>query len=105
MSTDADNAVKEAQVFLTKCHVETVESGYGGYALSNTLIHSSSTTLDAADDALIMIGGSGVFTDGSVVNSRRIGVMAFHWSPPGFDLVIIWVGEEAANRVKYILLR
>jgi hypothetical protein len=74
MSTDA---VEQVQVYLNKCHVETVESGYGAYADGNSLIHSSGTTFDVADYGLVLSGGSGVFTDGSVVNSRRIGVMGW----------------------------
>jgi hypothetical protein len=73
MSTDA---VREAKLYLTKCHVETVQHGYGAYADGNSLVYSSGTTFDVADYGLIMSGGSGVFADGSVVNSRRIGVMA-----------------------------
>ena len=73
ISTDA---IQDGKVYLTKCHVEVVESGYGAFADGQSLIHSSGSTFDVADYALILGGGSGVFTDGSVVNSRRIGVMA-----------------------------
>ncbi len=64
-------------LYLTKCHVETVDSGYGAYALSATTIHSSGTTWDVADYGMIATGGSGVFSDNSVINSRRIGIMAW----------------------------
>jgi hypothetical protein len=73
MSTDA---VEQVLITLNKCHVETVKSGYGAYADGDSMVHSSGTTFDVADYALIMSGGSGVFTDGSVVNSRRFAVMA-----------------------------
>ncbi|HUN82713.1 MAG TPA: hypothetical protein VMV81_14510, partial [Phycisphaerae bacterium] len=64
-------------LYLTKCHVETVDSGYGAYALSATTIHSSGTTWDVADYGMIATGGSGIFSDGSIINSRRIGIMAW----------------------------
>ena len=72
LSTDA---VQEARVYATQSHIETIEHGYGAYADGNSLVHSSGSTWDVADYGLIMSGGSGVFTDGSVVNSRRIGIM------------------------------
>ncbi len=73
LSTDA---VQEARVYATQSHIETVEHGYGAYADGNSLVHSSGSSWDVADYGLIMSGGSGVFTDGSVVNSRRIGIMS-----------------------------
>jgi hypothetical protein len=74
MSTDD---VKEAKLVLNKCHVETVDNGYGAYSVGDTMVQSSGTTYDVADYGLIMAGGSGIFTDGSVLNSNRIGVMAW----------------------------
>ncbi len=53
MSTDA---VEEAVVNLNKCHIETVESGYGAYADGNSLIHSSGSTFDVATYGLILSG-------------------------------------------------
>ena len=73
LSTDA---IQDGKIYLTKCHVEVVDSGYGAFADGQSLVHSSGSTFDVADYALILSGGTGVFTDGSVVNSRRIGVMA-----------------------------
>jgi hypothetical protein len=73
MSTDNVNT---GTVYLTKCHVETVKSGYGGYADGDATVYSSGSTFDVADYGMITTGGHGVFTDGSVVNSRRIGIMA-----------------------------
>jgi len=71
LSTDN---VQNVKLYVTNCHIETIDSGYGSYAdgSSNTF---SKTKFDVKDYALIMGGGSGVFTDECVVNSGRIGVM------------------------------
>jgi hypothetical protein len=63
----------------TKCTIETIESGYGAYAIGGSVDKFSGCTFNVADMAMIGTGGSGVFTDGTVVNSRRFGVM-FHGS-------------------------
>lgn len=73
ISTDA---IKEGKVYLTKSHIETVDSGYGAFADGNSLVYSSGSTFDVADYGAIMGGGKVVLTDGSVVNSRRVGIMA-----------------------------
>jgi hypothetical protein len=64
---------------VTKCVIETVESGYGAYAIGGSIDTFSGCTFNVADMALIGTGGSGVFTDGTIVNSHRFGVM-FHGS-------------------------
>ena len=73
MSTDA---VTEVLLTLNKCHVETANNGYGAYVDGNSMMHSSGTTFDVGSYGLIMSGGSGVFTDASVVNSHRNAVMS-----------------------------
>ncbi|HSI58264.1 MAG TPA: hypothetical protein VLA16_11965 [Ideonella sp.] len=57
--------------------VEVVESGYGTYSIGDCITTFSGSRLDVADMALIMANGpaSGTFTDGTVVNSGRFGVM------------------------------
>lgn len=55
--------------------IETVESGYGAYADGVSHDSFSGCTFNVADYALIMTGGSGTFTDKSVIHSRRFGVM------------------------------
>jgi hypothetical protein len=71
-----DDPKGEIKLFADDCLIETVRSGYGAYAVGNTLDHFSHTRFEVADYGLIMASGSAVFTNGSVVNSRRIGVMA-----------------------------
>lgn len=73
LSTDA---IKDAKIYLTKSHVITVDSGYGAFADGNSLVYSSGSTFDVADYAVVMGGGKVVLTDGTVVNSRRVGIMA-----------------------------
>lgn len=71
-----DDPKGEIKLYAKDSHIETVRSGYGAYTVGNTLDHFSNTRFDVADYGLIMASGSAVFTDRSVVNSRRIGVMA-----------------------------
>lgn len=71
-----DDPKGEIKLFANDCLIETIRSGYGAYTVGNTLDRFSSTRFEVADYGLIMASGSAVFTNGSVVNSRRIGVMA-----------------------------
>jgi hypothetical protein len=73
-STDAGKGVK---LYLTKCIIDVPESGYGAYSQGDAIF--SGCIFNVADVALIGGGGNGVFTDGTVVNSGRFGVM-FHGS-------------------------
>jgi hypothetical protein len=72
LSTDA---VQDVKLYATDCLIETEESGYGAYADGNSLDTFIGCTMNVADMGLIMTAGSGVFTDGTVVNSGRFGVM------------------------------
>lgn len=68
--------------------IETVKSGYGAYA--NGLAHDyfHHCVFNVADYGLIIGGpGDGTFTDGTVVNSRRFGVM-MHQGTGGSVLTI-----------------
>ena len=64
------------KLYANDCLIETVTSGYGAYTVGNTLDSFSNTRFEVADYGLIMASGSALFTNSSVVNSRRIGVMA-----------------------------
>lgn len=72
LSTDA---VQDVKLYATNCLIETEESGYGAYADGNSLDTFSGCRMNVADMGLIMTAGSGVFTDGTVVNSGRFGVL------------------------------
>jgi hypothetical protein len=72
LSTDA---VQDVKLYATNCRIEVEESGYGAYADGNSLDSFSSCRMNVPDMGLIMTAGSGVFTDGSVVNSGRFGVL------------------------------
>jgi hypothetical protein len=63
------------QLTVTKSIIETVESGYGAYAIGGSVDKFSNCIFNVADMALIGAGGDGIFTDGTIVNSRRFGVM------------------------------
>jgi len=73
MSTDA---VRQGKIYLTNCHVETIDSGYGSFADGQSEVHSIGTRFDVAAYALILSGGTGEFTAGSIVNSKKNAVMA-----------------------------
>jgi hypothetical protein len=72
LSTDATTDV---HLYATHTIIETLQSGYGAYADGKSLDTFSDCTFKVADYGLIMTGGSGIFTDASVVNSGRFGVM------------------------------
>jgi hypothetical protein len=76
MSIDGGDNTK---LTMTRCIIETVESGYGAYAIGGSTDIFIGCIFNVADMAMIGTGGSGVFTDGTVVNSRRFGVM-YHGS-------------------------
>jgi hypothetical protein len=73
LSTDNVQSVK---LNVTKSIIDVVQSGYGAYADGSSVDTFSGCTFNVKDMALIMTQGSGVFTDGTVVNSGRFGVMA-----------------------------
>jgi hypothetical protein len=81
-----DDPKGEIKLFADDCLIETVRSGYGAYAVGNTLDSFSHTHFEVADYGLIMASGSAVFTNGSVVNSRRIGVMAHGGASGGLTI-------------------
>jgi len=86
LSTDG---IVKGRLYVTKCLVETIESGYGAMSIGDCIDTFSGSTFNVADMALIMLAqGSGVFTDGTVVNSRRFGVMAGGGMGSGGDLTI-----------------
>ena len=63
-------------LYATKCIIETIESGYGAFSDGNANTYSG-CTFNVADYALIMQRGSAHFTDGTVVNSKRLGAMSY----------------------------
>ncbi len=75
-------------MYVSNSRIRTIDSGYGAYA--NGLAHDyfSHDVFNVATYGLIMSGpGSGTFTDGTVVNSRRFGVM-MHQGTGGGTLTI-----------------
>jgi hypothetical protein len=71
----ADGPTK-LRMYVTKCVIETVESGYGAFTIGDCVDTFSDCTFNVADMALIVCdNASGTFTDGTVVNSGRFGVM------------------------------
>jgi len=74
LSTDQTSS--DAILYATNCIIETVESGYGAFSDGNVNTYSG-CTFNVVDYALIMQRGSAHFTDGTVVNSQRLGAMSY----------------------------
>jgi hypothetical protein len=85
------------RLFATNSHIEAVKSGYGAYADGDVLDTFKHCRFDVADYGLIMGGGSAIFSDGTIVNSRRIGVMAhdmgLNFNDPGLGRLTIEKGS------------
>ncbi|WP_157971433.1 hypothetical protein [Dyella sp. C9] len=85
LSSDGDGPT---YMYATDTLIETIDSGYGAYANGHAHDHFSHCTFKVVDVGLIIGGpGSGTFTDGSVVNSGRYGVM-MHQGTGGGTLTI-----------------
>lgn len=85
LSSDGDGPT---HMFATNTLVETVESGYGAYSNGDAHDIFTKCTFNVADYGLVVGGnGSGTFTGGSIVNSRRFGVM-MHQGTGGGTLLI-----------------
>ena len=85
LSTDGPTKIR---LFATKCLIENVESGYGSYSIGDSINTFSGCTFNVVDYALILCNmGSGILTDGCVINSRKIGVM-MHDGTGGSKLTI-----------------
>lgn len=73
LSTDDTDSVR---LYCINSTLETVESGYGAYSIGDAVDTFSGCKVNVNDYGLIMAAeGSGTFTDGTVVNSDRFGVM------------------------------
>lgn len=74
LSSDGDGPT---HMFVKDSHIETIESGYGAYANGEAHDLFDNTRFDVTDYGVIVGGpGSATFTNHSVVNSKRVGVMA-----------------------------
>ena len=73
LSTDD---TKRVRMYVSNTTVEAVESGYGAYTIGDSVDRFSHSTLNVHDYGMIMAAnGSGTFTNGTIVNSGRFGVM------------------------------
>lgn len=73
LSTDG---VQKVRMMVDHSLIETEGAGYGAYALGDAIDTFSHSTFNVDDYGLIIGGnGSGVFTDGTHVSSRRFGIM------------------------------
>ena len=67
---------KHVRLNVSDSTIETVESGYGAYSIGDSIDTFKHSTFNVAGVGVIMAAeGSSVFTDGTVVNSKRFGVM------------------------------
>lgn len=73
LSTDDTESVR---LYCIDSTLETEESGYGAYSIGDAVDSFSGCEINVNDYGLIMAAeGDGIFTDGTVVNSDRFGVM------------------------------
>jgi len=74
LSSDGNGPTR---MFVNNSHIETVGSGYGAYSNGDAHDYFSNTKFDVVDYGVI-IGGNGwvTLTDGTVLNSEKIGIMA-----------------------------
>jgi len=73
LSTDD---TKRVRMYVSNTTIEAVDSGYGAYTIGDSVDRFSHSTLNVHDYGMIMAAnGSGIFTNGTVVNSGRFGVM------------------------------
>jgi hypothetical protein len=78
----SDNVSDTPKIFATNCLIETTESGYGAFSLGTTVCTFRECTFNVTDMALISQDGDSLFTDGTVVNSDRFGVM--YWGSDAY---------------------
>lgn len=82
LSTDGTTKIR---LYAANCLIETVESGYGAYSILDCHDYFSGCTFNVTDYGLIVaMQGSATFTDKTVVNSGRFGVMMHSGSGGGF---------------------
>jgi hypothetical protein len=85
LSTDGPTKIR---LYATKCVIEAVESGYGTYSIGDCINTFKACTFNVADYGIILCDNSfDIVTDGTVVNSKRIGVM-MHTGTGGGQLTI-----------------
>jgi hypothetical protein len=97
LSIDGGDATR---LTVTKCLIETVESGYGAYAIGGSVNRFENCIFNVADMALIVTGGDGVFTDGTIVNSRRFGVMLWGVGDVTIDKGTVFNTKSTALQIK-----
>ncbi|MFT4077581.1 MAG: hypothetical protein QM647_18790 [Asticcacaulis sp.] len=85
MSTD-DSAV--VRMYVKDSLIETLDSGYGAYSIGDSIDTFDHSTLNVADIGVIMAAqGSATLTNGTILNSKRYGVM-MHSGGGGGKLII-----------------
>lgn len=98
-----DNS-KTTRLYVTDSTIEVVESGYGAYSIGDCIDSFSNCKLDVPDMGLIMANenASGVFTDGTVVNSGRFGIMVHsgNYGTLTIDKGSVFNTNEAVIQVK-----
>lgn len=102
LSTDDNEGVK---LYAKDCIIETLKSGYGAYSIGDNSVDTfDACKLNVADMGMIMANGNaeGIFTNGTVVNSGRFGVMV-HGGNTGtltIDKGSVFNTEKTAIQVK-----
>jgi hypothetical protein len=102
LSTDGPTHIR---MYVTNSTIENLEGGYGAYTIGETLDTFSHCTFNVVDVGLVVTGfGSAVITDGTVINSRRFGLM-MHTNDGKFGTVTIDKGSELNTRSTAIQIK
>jgi hypothetical protein len=95
LSTDGPTHIR---MTVTNSTIDNLESGYGAFTIGDTIDTFSHDTFNVVDVGLIVTGfGSALITDGTVINSRRFGIM-MHTNDGKFGTVTINKGSEINSR-------
>jgi len=96
----SDNVGTSPRLYATNCVIETIDSGYGAFSLGTNIATFSKCTFNVKDYGMISQEGDGVFTDGTMVNSDRYGVMFFGTGNLTIDKKSVFNTKKTSIQVK-----
>jgi hypothetical protein len=95
LSTDGPTHIR---MYVTNSTIDNLESGYGAFTIGDCLDTFSDDTFNVVDVGLIVTGfGSALITDGTVINSRRFGLM-MHTNDGKFGSITVNKGSQINSR-------
>jgi hypothetical protein len=95
LSTDGPTHIR---MYVTNSTIDNLESGYGAFTIGDCFDTFSHDTFNVVDVGLIVTGfGSALITDGTVINSRRFGLM-MHTNDGKFGSITVNKGSQINSR-------